>query len=286
MPRHNSQKSDGSRSKGTQRSRESNRSGSRSGSERFGDSLDGPVVKKDRMTKHYSTRSLRNADDDDYQNYEAFRSNSRSMNILNDHPTNTDREGEAYRGSSRSRSRSRDIADAYEERIREKSYRSQSQPRDVVDDYEDRIRNKSYRSQSQPRDVVDDYEDTGRFDNLRSHHQQTSRRFADEHEQRIRQKYENDRTDFIPSSRNVSTHDVPRSRSVDTFDRDRQNTERDRKESRRERGSGRKRDNSIPVHDRFKRRPSEDGDGISIASASTSSTLSSHFTRLNKQNNR
>ena len=37
------------------------------------------------------------------------------------------------------------------------------------------------------------------------------------------------------------------------------------------------------AHNRFQRRPSEDGQGISIASASTSSTLSSNFTRLKQQ---
>ncbi len=283
MTRNNSGRSD------AERSRETNGSG------RFTESSGGPVVRKDRMTK-YSSRSLGSSDQGSgYQHYEAYRSDSRSRDMSNDY-IDRNRE-EPFYGH---RSQPRDIADTYEQRIREKTRRSNSQPRDIADTYEQRIREETRRSNSQPRDIVDDYEERIRdktyhsealsidrgedfeervnrsFENVLPH-QQRSRRFADEHEERIRQKYEND------SGRENS------GRSFDTFDRDRQNFEMDRDMDRdidrRERGdSGRRRERNVPAHERFKRRPSEDGDGVSIASASTSSTLSTHFTRMNQLN--
>merc|ERR1712038_43597 len=123
-------------------------------------------------------------------------------------------------------------------------------------------------------------------DNIRSSYaqqRQRSSRLANEHEERIRRKYE--RAEANLHSIQNKSHDrrVPTPRSFERNDWERSQRSFDEEndwDRRQQLDAADEMDEDMPAHDRFNRRPSEDGDGVSIASASTTSTISTHFTRL------
>jgi len=281
------------------------RSSQRSGSNRsIEDAIDhgnnryyepsGPMVRKDRMTKESSSRSFgerpglgeksgswRNNNGDrpglgprNYGNESARWSNSNNI----DRPGLGPKDYSANRSGLRS---TRDYDDDYEERInRKESYqpyameRSQSR-RSAMDDHEERIRQKYTGGRSggsASRDNYEGHQSSRSFehhsssrDNYEGH--QSSRSF--EHHSSSRDNYEGHQ-----SSRSFEHHS-----SSNNFKREESSHNLVRQQVRNDDWDLQE-SNMPPAHLRFQRRPSEDGDGISIASASTNSTLSTKISNF------
>jgi hypothetical protein len=183
--------------------------------------------------------------------------------------------------NERSNSFSRDDMDRdNEERMRVEERLNALSSREVANHYEDRMRAKEERSNSFSRDIGNGYddmvviEDQDRPRDPRGgpHVREESMRSKDELEERIRLKYEGSNPKLNASTRDtIDRHFSKGSEGLnsqegwDTRQQNQQNQQPNTDEDR----------SFLPAHLRFQRRPSEDGEGISIASASTSSSISS-----------
>ncbi len=219
-----------------------------------------------------------------------FSKSKRSVKSI--HTSKTDAVTEDMRDRSRSRSRSR--PNLYEkemssrrsgrfgdDRMVRKDRMTKNSSRALGDNQEYENYDRFERSHSYSRREPDyDYDERIRRKENSArpplHNVPHDHRMSIEHEERIKRKF--DGPGYL--SHRELQYESSRIRSRDEWgvpDYEEYPSQRDRREFDREE------EHMSPAHHRFQRRPSEDGEGISIASASTSSTLSSNFTRLKQQ---